>query len=616
MLRKLAIWKILPVILSCLFSTAGLVYATDYYVDSTVTDTNVASATPDFTTYNPTTFATGTGSSNVYKTVADVNTKSFSAGDKIYFRRGQTWRETLTVPSSGSAGNVITFGAYGTGALPIITGYNNTTGFSDQGSNRWLVGSITTAPMICVINGSIGTKKTSSAAVTSAGDWFWDSDYLWVYATSNPDGLVERGTRDFCIFLNSKDYIVMENLSLTGANGSGSWYGAIYSYNSHHVTCTGIEITGSGYAGAMFYDTKDSSWTGGVIQDTVSHGIYGVATADAKMDNVVVDGLSATRIGEDGVRFGVASQIGTYWADDIVVRNCTISYARGAGIYTIQCIRPVIHHNNISNGGGEYGVSETYGIGIQSCRDGYYYNNTINGILNNSNHPSCSGLQIYGDNGSISGPSYNCNIHNNIIRSCTTTTPVSIAQNTANGVYNCSFYNNLIYWNTPTLAHFQHTDFSTTGITFYNNVVFGNTVDLIWLTNSPGITIKNNILYQYGEFTCIKASTVTAGVTHTNNLYLREGASSAVVVTYNGNSYTNANVVANFEATAMASDPKFIDSGNANFKLQSSSPCIGAGVWVGLTTDYEGKAIYNEPKGIPIGAYRSWDTGSHALPGN
>ena len=72
---------------------------------------------------------TGTGAAVAWKTIAKVNASSFSAGDNIYFNKGCTWRETLTIPSDGSsgAGNVITFGAYGTGANPIIKATNSPT---------------------------------------------------------------------------------------------------------------------------------------------------------------------------------------------------------------------------------------------------------------------------------------------------------------------------------------------------------------------------------------------------------------------------------------------------------------------------------------------------------
>jgi hypothetical protein len=70
-------------------------------------------------------------------TVNKVNISSFSPGDSILFKRGSTWREQLTVPSSGSAGNPITFGTYSTGAKPRITGADvlSTSGWSLAGGS-------------------------------------------------------------------------------------------------------------------------------------------------------------------------------------------------------------------------------------------------------------------------------------------------------------------------------------------------------------------------------------------------------------------------------------------------------------------------------------------------
>jgi len=52
-----------------------------------------------------------------------VNGSTFEPDDEILFKRGETWTgTTLTVPSSGVVGHPITFGAYGTGALPLIDG--------------------------------------------------------------------------------------------------------------------------------------------------------------------------------------------------------------------------------------------------------------------------------------------------------------------------------------------------------------------------------------------------------------------------------------------------------------------------------------------------------------
>jgi parallel beta-helix repeat protein len=57
-----------------------------------------------------------------WKTLSKVNGATFAAGNKVLFKRGETWREQLTVPSSGSAGNPITFGAYGSGGSPEFRG--------------------------------------------------------------------------------------------------------------------------------------------------------------------------------------------------------------------------------------------------------------------------------------------------------------------------------------------------------------------------------------------------------------------------------------------------------------------------------------------------------------
>lgn len=69
-----------------------------------------------------------------WETMAKVNAGSFSAGDNIYFNRGDSWSDAiLTVSWGGSEDNPITFGAYGTGAKPI---FNNTA----EGIRMWEAG--------------------------------------------------------------------------------------------------------------------------------------------------------------------------------------------------------------------------------------------------------------------------------------------------------------------------------------------------------------------------------------------------------------------------------------------------------------------------------------------
>lgn len=112
---------LLPIafLLACLFLAAALpARATTFYVDNCVTvgsDSN-----------------NGTSTSTPWLSVAHVNAQSFNPGDSVLFQRSCAWYGTaLTVPSSGASGSPITFGAYGTGANPILKGSTvlNTSGY-------------------------------------------------------------------------------------------------------------------------------------------------------------------------------------------------------------------------------------------------------------------------------------------------------------------------------------------------------------------------------------------------------------------------------------------------------------------------------------------------------
>ncbi len=52
-----------------------------------------------------------------WQTIAKVNASTFLSGDRVLFKRGETWSGTRLLPISSG----ITFGAYGTGAKPIIS---------------------------------------------------------------------------------------------------------------------------------------------------------------------------------------------------------------------------------------------------------------------------------------------------------------------------------------------------------------------------------------------------------------------------------------------------------------------------------------------------------------
>ncbi|KKL58084.1 hypothetical protein LCGC14_2228920, partial [marine sediment metagenome] len=131
--------KMKRLILILLLFFASPVGAADYYVDTTCTDTNPASATVDGTAYDPTGPACTGGADSYYVTIADLNAKSFSAGDNIYLRKGQTIVGDWTMNDSGSNGSPITITSFGSGNRPIIDGNAAASGNCiDLGSADWV----------------------------------------------------------------------------------------------------------------------------------------------------------------------------------------------------------------------------------------------------------------------------------------------------------------------------------------------------------------------------------------------------------------------------------------------------------------------------------------------
>ena len=96
-------------LLACLVVAALPARATTYFVAAAGSDAN-----------------SGTSTGTPWQTIAKVNGATFLPGDSILFNRGDIWYGTaLTVPSAGSSGSPITFGAYGSGANPILKGATN-----------------------------------------------------------------------------------------------------------------------------------------------------------------------------------------------------------------------------------------------------------------------------------------------------------------------------------------------------------------------------------------------------------------------------------------------------------------------------------------------------------
>jgi hypothetical protein len=135
-LMKLQVRWLLPLLLA---ATAS---ATTYYVDPAGSNAN-----------------DGLSPQTAWRTLLKVGISTFQPGDVILFKRDGVWNEWLTPPSSGAAGNLIKFDAYGNGQPPEFTGYYTTsTGqWTNVGGNVWQIALTGTQPIeVCTVRHDLG----------------------------------------------------------------------------------------------------------------------------------------------------------------------------------------------------------------------------------------------------------------------------------------------------------------------------------------------------------------------------------------------------------------------------------------------------------------------------
>ncbi|MCF6187687.1 MAG: hypothetical protein L3J49_09495, partial [Desulfobulbaceae bacterium] len=261
---------------------------TDYYVDATNgNDNNSGTITLPWQTLNK------------------VNNFNFGEGDQILFKRGEVWNESLTIPSSGTALNPITFGAYDTGDLPIFNGtttvswntppsgnvYNATWANGDPGMleykdapkppivtlnwssskvvsiqpgavliqkkdgyaycNFWVtsatvttVSGITffrdsTAHWIANVTDSIELRQVEDGkeakyrltldqgmhvdpgSLQKNGDWYWDSNTLYLYSDTDPTSIVRISDLVTGIYAENKQYLTIQDIAVQGFQDTG-----------------------------------------------------------------------------------------------------------------------------------------------------------------------------------------------------------------------------------------------------------------------------------------------------------------------------------------------------------------------------------------------------------
>jgi hypothetical protein len=236
----------------------------------------------------------GLSPSNAIKTISKLNTLTLLAGDSVLFNRGDIWHfgddAFLNVTSGSITGN-ITYGSYGNGSKPILTGsYNlsSTSNWTGGIGNIWnATFTISTEIGSMNYNGNIeGMTNSVLSGLTSQGEFYYNppTGRVAIYSVGNPAtyySSIEAGLDDNVIDINNKNYVVFKDLDIRygarcGIEGATS--SNIFIYNNS------LSYIGGAYqSGTLRYGNAIQFWSNShdikVIGNNISYSYDAGITA-------------------------------------------------------------------------------------------------------------------------------------------------------------------------------------------------------------------------------------------------------------------------------------------------------------------------------------------------
>ena len=531
-----------------LFFAAHSALAATYYVDATGgTDSNDG-------------LTTGTA----WQTIAKVNgltcgssVGQLGPGDSVLLKRGETWREQLTVPCSGSMGAPIVFGAFGSGDLPKFQGYTEFSGpWTDTGGGIYSHAVPAATGYGLLESGML--LQMASDATCADGKWYRGAGPVIYYKPSS-------GTPN--------DYTLHYTLLQT----------AVLATDKQHITVQDMEIEGystlasPGYS-AIYFNGGLGKIDGITITRVTVHDVASRAIAVDNANAPVVEGSDIYR-----------AQMGIYFRN-----NTTDGLIRNNRVYTIKPyysrltgdMYAIAFGSSGENTGNIIELNEVWDVGDVTVRTNM--DAAIAGWSNSDESAAIWRYNFVHDNqtgclntGNHGGGSH---VHYNILANC---------GNSANA----SGKNGGLYLSN---ASADPSAMDANNNTIYNTYGVGNQGSIWSYPSDNKLRLKNNLAASSSVPILYVPSQVTSVFVSDHNAYVGTTTGS-VLVSYHGSTYDESNLglyvsATNQDTNSLTADPSFTNaSGNfsttSDFSLRYSSPTIDAGT----TTDFFGNPIYGTP---------------------
>jgi len=408
-------------------------------------------------------------------------------------------------------------------------------------------------------------------------------------------------SRCYCIWSVDKGYFVVDGINCINATAVN-----IYLTGCNNVVIKNLSSTLPIYStfaagsGKGIYIGSTTNWgTDITIKNVNSTGSY----------YPILVGSKVNRLNIIGGRYSYGS------IDGINIQNSGMTISDTANISRNIVVDGVETDHNLRQGINTWGVRkatfknfyshDNSASGIQI--ENYSYNITIEDFICENN---CANVMWTFETGVWIDDTDSCTVRRGIMRGNSTGFRVGHSKNVL--AYNLLIYNNNRTLQGTTVNNSSGVDFYsdpsdgvnnlyTSHVELYNSVIFNNANSYsqrasVNIRDLGTYILKNNIIsssqstldiFRVGSHTLISDNNLIYNKKDVNILNLTS------LVNWSG--YKTAT---GQDAHSINADPLFI---NADFKLQSISPAINAGVNVGLISDYAGNPMTNLPD---IGAYK------------
>jgi len=183
----------------------------------------------------------GLSASAPWQSISKLNASfgSIAPGDSVLFRRGDTFYGAIVIGKSGSSGKPINFGAYGTGAKPIITGFKKLTSWTLVSTGIYqcpVPGVKTTLNMVTLNNKPQALGRYPNADATNGGYLTYESFSGYKSITDNQLTSTKNWTgadvviRKTLYVLDRCKVTAHSGGTLTYTNSEGSTYNGMNNY--------------------------------------------------------------------------------------------------------------------------------------------------------------------------------------------------------------------------------------------------------------------------------------------------------------------------------------------------------------------------------------------------